>query len=224
MSVYMTEEEQLEAIKQWWKKYSGVITVALSVILLLAAGYRYWNWHQEKVALQASAAYEKMIISFTNAKTADSQSYANQLISEYGKTSYADSARMLLAKYLVEANQYAKARVYLEQVAHSAAMPALQRVAKTRLARLLMADKQYDSALKTLDTIDDKSYVPLINELKGDIFTAKGDTHKALKFYTVAVKASQETNTGNSFLEMKLNELASAQPKSVARDSVTHHA
>ena len=34
MSVYMTEEEQLAAIKNWWNKYSNVITVILSLLLL----------------------------------------------------------------------------------------------------------------------------------------------------------------------------------------------
>lgn len=48
MSVYMTEEEQLAAIKNWWNKYSNVITVILSLVLLVTAGFKYWNWHQEK--------------------------------------------------------------------------------------------------------------------------------------------------------------------------------
>lgn len=224
MSVYMTEEEQLDAIKQWWKKHSNTITLLLSAVLLLVAGYRYWTWHQEKVTVQASVAYEKMIQAYTNKNAAASQSYANQLISEYGKTSYADTARMVLAKQLVEKSQYVKARAQLEHVAHHAHMPALQRVARTRLARLLLADKQYDLALKELDAINDTAYEPMVNELKGDIYSAKGDANKALGFYTQAVILSKKNKASNSFLEMKANELAWAQPKSVARNSATQHA
>lgn len=217
MSVYMTEEEQLEAIKRWWKKYSNIITLALSIVLLVIAGMRYWNWHQEKVQAQASIAYEQMMLAYANKQNERSQSYANQLVNEYGNTSYADAARMLLAKQLTEANQYKKARSHLEIVAHKGKMPAFQQVARTRLARLLMVDKQYSKALEELEKVNDSAYLAMVNELKGDIYTAMGEPEKAFNYYTHAMNEAKEQKMGNLFLEMKANELAAMSEKSVAR-------
>ena len=64
MSVYMTEEEQLESIKKWWKRYGNIVSVCLSVVLITVAGFRYMQWHQTKITQQASITYEKMMWSF----------------------------------------------------------------------------------------------------------------------------------------------------------------
>ncbi|MCC5791816.1 MAG: tetratricopeptide repeat protein [Legionellaceae bacterium] len=219
MSVYMTEEEQIESIKQWWKKYGNYITATLSVILLLIAGARYWNWHQDKVKTQASIAYEHMMISYTNQKAKETQAYANELLKQYGRTTYADAARLLLAKQLVEKKQYQQARDYLNTVVQSSTMPAFQQIARTRLARLLLVNQQYQEAIDTLSTVPDTAYLPLINELKGDIYTAMGESDKALSFYAHAIKEAREQNMGNLFLEMKTNELAAgSQAARVQRD------
>lgn len=218
MSVYMTEEEQLEAIKQWWKKYSNLITIGLSVILLLIAGSRYWTWHQNKVIAQASVAYENMMIAYANKNNESSQAYANQLMNEFGKTSYADAARMLVAKQLAEGNQFVKARTYLEQVADKGRMPAFQQIARSRLARLFIVDKQYKKALQELEKVNDTVYLPMVNELKGDIYAAMGEPAKALTYYTDAMNEAKHQNIGNVFLEMKTNELAAMNEQSVAKN------
>lgn len=216
MSVYMTEEEQIESIKRWWKKYSSIIMTVLSIILLSIAGTRYWNWHHEKLTIGASTAYERMVTSYTNKDIPQMQGYANTLMQQYGKTPYADAARMLLARQLVQTNKYSDARPLLEQVAQQARVPALKQVAKARLARLYMADKQYESALDVLSTIDDAAYASLVNELKGDIYVAMGESGKAQTFYADAMKDAQERKVANLFLEMKVNELAAHNGKTVA--------
>lgn len=208
MSIYMTEDEQLEVIKKWWKRYSNVITVCVSIVLLSISGYKYWYWHQEKMHQKASDAYEHLMLAFANKDNKGVRSYANELLTQYPKTSYADAARLTLAKIFVSHEQYAKARVQLEYVAAHSTMSALQQVAKIRLARLLVAEKSYDKALEALEKITDATYLPVVSELKGDIYTLTGKYKEAVSSYREASNQVQLHGIGNLFLEMKTNELA----------------
>ena len=216
MSVYMTEEEQLQAIKKWWLRYNTPILVLLSVVMLSVAGYRYWNWHHEKILTQASTVYERLMVSFSEHKNKEIRSYANQLIKEYGQTVYADAARMTLAKIYVTKDQDEKAKQLLDEVALHSEVPAFKQIAKIRIARLLVAQKSFDQALNEIAVIDDNAYMTIVNELKGDIFLEKGDYQQAIKLYKQAINEAKTHGIGNLFLEMKTNELAAlTQSKNV---------
>lgn len=208
MSVYMTEEEQLDAIKKWWRRYGNSVTVFLSLILLCVAGYRYMHWHQDKLTQQASTTYEQMMLAFSNQDIKSVRSYANELIKNSEHSVYADVAHMTLAKIYVTKNKLDQAKNELEAVAHKSKMPALRQIAKIRMARILAAEKSYSHALNELSSIDDKTYLPVINELKGDIYGAKGNYQEAIAAYRLAMDEVKTTGMGNLFLEMKTNELA----------------
>ena len=208
MSIYMTEDEQIEAIKTWWKRYNTIVIVSVSLVLLAISGYRYWAWHEEKMTQQASNTYEQLMLAFSNQDNKGIRGYANLLLVDYGKTVYADAARLTLAKLYVARDKYPQAREELSYVAAHSKMPALQQVANIRLARLLAADKSYDSALDKLANIKDVAYLPVVNELKGDIFAATHRYPEAISFYREAINQAQASGMGNLFLEMKTNELA----------------
>jgi predicted negative regulator of RcsB-dependent stress response len=208
MSVYMTEAEQIDIIKQWWKRYNGVVTVFLSIILLICSGIKYWHWHQDKVIQQASNTYEHLMLAFSNHDNKAVRGYANQLITDYGRTVYADAARLTLAKLYVSHENYDRARNELEGVITHAKMNALVDVARIRLARLLAMDKKFDAALAELDKVNDKVYFSVANELRGDIYSATGRYQEAVAFYRKAMSEVQTSGMGNLFLEMKSNDLA----------------
>ncbi|RUR16400.1 tetratricopeptide repeat protein [Legionella sp. km535] len=208
MSVYMTEDEQLEVIKKWWKRYGNLVTVFLSVILLCVAGYRYMHWHQDKLKQQASITYENMMVAFSNQNIKSVRSFANELIKDYDNTVYADVAHMTLAKIYVSKNKLDKARSELQKVAAGSEMNALKQIAKIRIARLMAAEKSYTNALNELSSIVDETYLPVINELKGDIYGATGQYQEAMHAYRLAIDEVKTNGMGNLFLEMKTNELA----------------
>ena len=208
MSIYMTEDEQVEALKRWWKRYNGIITVLFSVVLLIMAGFKYWTWHEEKVTQQASNTYEHLMLAFSNHDNKGIRGYANQLITDYGNTVYADAARLTLAKLYVARENYTRAQDQLIYVASHSKMPALQQVAMIRLARIFAANKAYDKALVELAKVKDTTYLPVVNELKGDIYAATGRYEQAVSFYRQAISDVQTKGMGNLFLEMNTNELA----------------
>lgn len=207
MSAYMTEEEQLARIKKWWEDYGTWVLVGLSFILLCVAGYRYWHWHEDKLTMQASNTYEQLMIAFSNQNNQQVEAYANQLIGEYGKTVYADVARLTLAKLHASEEHYKKALETLEYVADHAKMTALAQVAKLRIARMRIAEKEYNKALAELDTMANSIYGSLVDELKGDVYMATGQSQQALSSYKEALAKVNSQGMGNPFLEMKANEM-----------------
>lgn len=218
MSVYMTEEEQLENIKKWWKRYGNIVTIIFSLILLCIAGYRYMHWHQDKLTQQASMTYENMMVAFSHQNIKAVRSYANELIKDYGNTVYADVAHMTLAKVYVSKNKLEQAKVELQSVAAKSNMTALKQIAKIRIARLLAAEKSYTDALKELSSVDDETYLPVINELKGDIYGATGQYEQAITSYRLAINEVKNNGMGNLFLEMKTNELALKSQSMISDD------
>ena len=208
MSVYMTETEQIEVIKKWWEKYNNIITILLSLILLSVAGFKYYHWHQDKITEQASMAYEHLMLAFSNQDNRGVRAYANQLLSDYDNTVYADIARLTLAKIDTLREKLPKAEEELRYVALHSKMMSIQQVAKVRLARIYVAEKAYDKALAELATVSSAAYTPVVNELKGDIYAATGQYEKAVLAYRRAVSEAKVNGIGNIFLEMKTNELA----------------
>lgn len=218
MSVYMTEEEQLESIKKWWKRHGNLVTVILSLILFGIAGYRYFMWHQDKLTQQASTAYEQMMLAVSNHNVKAVKSYANELTKEHSKSVYADVAHMTLAKIYVEKNKLDQAQNELKTVADNSKMLSLKQVAKIRIARILAAKKSYTEALNELSHVDDPTYLAVINELKGDIYGATGQYEEAMNSYKEAINEVKNNGMGNSFLEMKSNEVAIKTQSMVSDD------
>lgn len=209
MSVYRTEEEQIEAIKKWWNKYSNIITVCLLALLVSTAGYRYWDWHNKKVLAQASTAYENLIIAYANHQDDSVKSYSTELFQNYQSTVYAQVAHLVMAKVYLNEEKPELAEQELSLAAQSQALPALQQVAKIRLSRMYASKKNYDKAMAELSSIKETTYQALIEELKGDIYASQGKIDEANSAYQQASEEVRMNGLGNQFLEMKINELAS---------------
>lgn len=202
---YKTEEEQLEAIKEWWNNYGTIITIICTAILLLLAAYKYWHWHKEKVITQASANYEKLLVAVSMQDDKTIEAYANQLIRSYTQTVYADIARLTLAKLFVAKKNYDAAIKTLNEVIKHATVPTLVQIAKMRVARIYLEKKKYNLAKDILEKIEDPTYKSLVNELQGDLYFALGNYKKASAIYKEAIAEAQVNGLGNVFLEMKAN-------------------
>ena len=57
MDVYNTEEEQVQAIKKWWKENSLSIIAGIVIGASILGGYSYWNKNKQMQAQQASVIY-----------------------------------------------------------------------------------------------------------------------------------------------------------------------
>ncbi|OGV31882.1 MAG: hypothetical protein A3E88_07690 [Legionellales bacterium RIFCSPHIGHO2_12_FULL_35_11] len=209
MSVYMTEDEQVELLKSWWKKYNSVIIVSISILLLAISGFKFFLWKHEKKMSAASVAYEHMMVSVANGDTNAVKSYSETLISKYGSTVYADAARLTLAKNAVDTHKYKIAKNLLEKICKQCRAKVILDIARIRLARILIQEKDFTYALAELAKVENESYLPIINELKGDISALSGKTEEAVSYYKKAIGGVDTSGIGNLFLEMKSNDIIS---------------
>ena len=179
MADYETEEQQVEALKEWWKQNgTAVITGAVLGIAALS-GWRGWDWYQEKQAMQASDMYADVQNALIQNDTEALHNQAETLRSSFKSTPYAVLATLHEAKVQSEKGDLNAAAKSLRWAIDNSSQDSVQDIARIRLARVLVADNKLDEAAAMINRNLPKAYASLVNEIRGDIFLAKGETDQA---------------------------------------------
>ncbi|ANW23756.1 hypothetical protein BA953_05705 [Vibrio coralliilyticus] len=203
MELYDTEEQQVEAIKDWWKE-NGKAVIFGAVIGL--GGLFGWRYYQDSVTAAqeaASESYTKAVQELA-AKGAEGEGVVQSFIDGNKETQYAVLAALQLAKVQVEAGSLDEALAQLEWAKTATEDQALISVISFRLARLKAEQGEFDAAVSELAAINDESWAGRVAELKGDILLRKGDAEGAYAAYTEAQQADDASQT----IQMKLDDLA----------------
>lgn len=207
MTDYLTEQEQLEILKNWIKQYSAVIIAGIAVAVLLTTGFRYWQQRQERILNHASAVYDEMINLRVQNNNSAALVQANKILKHYPKLVYGQMAALMIARDAIAKENYVEAQKQYEWVIEHSYVPALRQIARLRLARLFIAEKNPTEALKTLEKTEDKTFQGLIEEVKGDAFLAMNDLNKAHDFYQQAITNLPNAEIVRPLLQMKYDNL-----------------
>lgn len=213
MSEMRTEEEQVEAIKQWWKENGKQTVVAAVVVLGGWFGYQGYESQKLEAASSASVVYQELIGLNDSTEEADQGRRTlllDQLQTQHGDTVYAMFAGLFKAKAAVEANDLDSAKTQLEAVMSDASDAAIKQLATVRLARVLIAQEKADEALSLLAVEPEAAFIAEYEETKGDAFFAKGEQDNARDAYSKAITAAERIGANNPVLKMKLDDLAVA--------------
>ena len=204
MDIHSTEEEQAEAIKRFFRENG--LSLALGVIVGLGGlyGWKAYNQNQITTAEQASDSYTKLV------EGDDVLSSADAFISENKDTNYAALAAFVAAKDAVEAQKLDVASEKLNWIVSNVDNAELKAIAITRLARIQIAQTNFDDALSTLNAPLPEAFNANVAELKGDIYAQQGNKEQARTAYQAAVDAGGLT--GNPLLQVKLDDLAVTSP------------
>jgi predicted negative regulator of RcsB-dependent stress response len=210
VSDHLTEEEQLEALKRWWKENGKWVAAA---VVLSVGGYFGWNaWQDQRLAQAhtASAQYEALL------NSVDAGELAPGLVEEIKQTrrdsQYAFNAAFLRAQAAVNENDLETAANELGWVLNQASRGAVSELARVRLARVLTAQSAYDEALSLLDQVSpSESFASKYAEARGDILQRQGNLDGARAAYQRALEGLDPTAQNRAvLLEMKLDNLATA--------------
>ncbi len=210
MAEHITEEQQVEAIKKWWKENGKAVIAGLVIGFAALFGWRYWSEHREEQAQAASDLYAQTLAQLQQGKTEEGAMRAGKVAEQYQGTVYGPLARLALAKAAVQAGDTAGARKHLESAMNNAEPEALRHVARLRLARLLIADGELDAALALLDQAEPGAFEALYRESKGDIYLARGERQRASELYRAALAGIAPDSPYRSRLEMKIDDTAVA--------------
>lgn len=208
MTEYLTEQEQIELLKNWIKQYALVILAGMAIAILIITGWRYWQDRQIKILKRASAIYDEMLTVRSQNNTAASLVQAEKLFSHYPNTVYGQMAAFMLARANVVQKDYPEAEKHLNWVLEHGKAPALRQIARLRLARIQIAEDKPELALTTLKKVDDKSFDGLTDEVRGDAYLAAKDTIKAREAYKLALSELPNAEEIRPLLQMKYDNLS----------------
>jgi predicted negative regulator of RcsB-dependent stress response len=215
VSVHLTEEEQIENLKRWWKEYGKFVLAAIILGIAAYFGWNNWKDHQRVKAEKASATYEQLVNiinrDFGSALSETDRAMATQLATELknnDKNLYAHTAAFFLAKIAVENNNLDQAVVELQWVLSANPDVATEQVARLRLARVLTAKQSYDDALAQLAREPSAAFAAEYAEVRGDIYKLKGELDKARSSYDAALAATNpQQQERYMLLQMKVDDL-----------------
>ncbi|MDA3808198.1 MAG: tetratricopeptide repeat protein [Thiomicrorhabdus sp.] len=153
MSRYDTEDEQLDAIKAWWKKNGSQLLTVILVGVLAFSGWRYWTNTKSVESTNASSLYEVLQVSMQQGNFGEVSREALKLVQEQPESPYAIGAAMLYAKYSLEKGDTDEAIQHLTWVTESAEDPQLRNLALLRVARIHADINDFEGADKNLTTL-----------------------------------------------------------------------
>jgi predicted negative regulator of RcsB-dependent stress response len=207
MSEHLTEEEQVEAIKKWWKENGGAIIIGVVVGLGAVIGVRYWYSYQETHSIAASDAYNRFTESVHKNDTANINKLADEMLHKYKGTSYAALTALQLAKQDVDANKLAEAEKNLKWALDNPGDKSIALITRQRLAEVLTAEGKFDEALGVLDKVNDPTFDPRYAQVRGDILRKQGKLEQAREAYQMALTDPTLSDKQREFIQMKMEEL-----------------
>jgi predicted negative regulator of RcsB-dependent stress response len=213
---YLTDDEQLERAKQIAREYGPWTVGAIIIGLALAYGWRYYQGHQDQVAMNAAAQFDTMNSAIQTNNSAKAREIAQALIKDYPTTPYADQAQLALARLSIDEGQDAAAVGPLTEVMTRSKDSELQRIARLRLARVQIDQGKPDDALKTLSD-PSGAFDATYHEVRGDAYYAKQDPAKAAEEYRAALGEGGAAGGMNStLLALKIADLGVPEKKTAA--------
>ena len=206
MATYdLDEQERLDELKAWWKRWGAALILGLAVVIAAGAGWRYWQNHQLKQTLEAATIYDRLTQSLAANDSKAARDAGAMLIDQYDGTAYAPRAALLLAKLSVVNKDLKSAQTQLEWAAANSREAAVKDLARLRLAGVQLDQKQYDAALKTLSATHSDAFGPRFDDLRGDVLAAQGKRAEARTAYQSAFDALKEDNPYRTIVELKLD-------------------
>jgi len=221
VDVYRTEQEQVEALKSWFKTNGSSVIAAIALAVAIIFGWQGWHDYRRNQIDAASISYNQLLEAFDKIEQATGADNAAKdeleatvafrakaLGSEHEGTTYATYASMLVAARAVNAGNLDAAQKELDAALASTRDETLKKLINLRIARVKFAQGKADDAL-ALANAEGGIFQYGYEQLKGDIYLEKGDRAKARDAYklaqTLQVKASKNPDR---LLDMKLKAVA----------------
>ena len=208
----LQEQEQIDALRAFWKQYGNLITWTLILALGAFAAWNGWNWYQRDQAQKAGAMFDELERAAQAGDADRSSRVFGDLKERFSRTAYAPQGGLLAAKVLAEKGRSADAITSLQWVVGNSPEDEVRTIARMRLAGLMADAGQHDAALKELDAATAPGFEALVADRRGDVLMAMGRKDDAAKAYRQAWDKMAATVQYRTLIEIKLTSLGAVPP------------
>lgn len=205
MSDYLTDEEQLDKLRNWWQENGLMLAGG---VVLAVVGLVGWNWYGQQQA-EATASASDLYVDYLNASGAERQTIESTLISNHPDSIYRLFVTLRNARAQMDEEDAAGALLTLQEALALADDEKMADVIRIRIARVQQELNQSDAALETLSDVRSMGLRSQVQELKGDIHMARGERALANESYRAALAEAGE-GTPQPLLELKVSDTADA--------------
>jgi predicted negative regulator of RcsB-dependent stress response len=203
----LQEQEQLDALKAFWKRYGNLVTWLLVLVMGAFAAWNGWNWWQRDQAMKSGAMYDELERAAQAGDTARTARIFADLKERFPRTAFAQQGALATARLQFDKGEFDAARETLTWVAEKGIEEEIRTVARLRLAALQAEAKQFDAALKTLDAAKAPTFEALVADRRGDVLAAQGKPELARAAYETAFAAMSDKVDYKRLIEAKLTSL-----------------
>lgn len=208
MATYETEEEQIEAIKKWWKENGLSVVTGILLGLSLLGGWRWWQTYTDQQGQLASNIYDQVLFSLESKQIKQAHDLTGQLLSDYSDSPYAMLAALNIARQDLDEGDIKSSHARLQWVIdRNGGLSELTHIARLRKARLFFSQEKFVEAKALIDSVKDDKFKGVYAELRGDIAVAQGQIDVASTAYTVALESQDLSFQHQKWVQIKRDDL-----------------
>lgn len=198
MNDIVTEEEQIKAIKDWWKENGTQVLGAGCLVAIVYFGFNWWTNRQETQLNNSLLAYDQYIeavgeasatTSPTNEQSKTIEFLTDQLVEQHGDTHYAFLANLNTAAFEFRRGEWEAAAARLADAKSQAAAEADIQLVNYRYALVQAQLGKIDEALELLGDANE-FFASISAEATGDILLSVGRSEEALSAYEKAIETA----------------------------------
>jgi predicted negative regulator of RcsB-dependent stress response len=215
VAIYDSEEEQLEALKAWWKENGTSTIVGVIVGIAAIVGWDYWRTYKQDNAAQASNTYSQLLKAVETKNQAAAEQLGKRLHDEFGNSNYAAYNGLQQAKLKVQKGDLAGAKAVLQEIV-AQSDKELSHIGRIRLVRLMLATGEYEQGLQLINDVDPANrsgFSASYDELAGDLYVVMDRLDEARTAYQNALNSGDQS----PLLKIKIDDLTAAEPVPVTQ-------
>src|SRR5258708_26607295 len=189
MSTYdLEEQEQLAALKAWWKEHGGASLLGATRVRAAIAAWNGWMWYQRSQSAQAAVLYDTLQKAARANDLKTTRETAGAILENFPRSAYAPLAALVSAKVQYQAGDLQTERAQLQWVVEHARSDEIRAIATLRLGSVLLDDNEPDAALKILEAKPDPGFEALYASQRGDILATQKKRSEARAAYKGALE------------------------------------
>ena len=214
MDDLLSEKEQLEQMRTWWSEYGAYVIGGIVIGAGMLFGINHYQNTRLQAQLDASTAYEKLIVLVVDGKLEDAEAVADEIATSYSGTTYVGQAGLAMARLYMDKNRDQDAADALLGVVDGDVDSELKDVARLRLARIYLYQDKAQEVVDLLAGEDAGAFAAAYGEVLGDAYTALGRIAEAQDAYQkVLFDSSSQGTVDRQLVQWKSLDLPELKPE-----------